>query len=501
MGLLGAHVGREFLPDLDEGALWLQVQLPTGLSLTKASEMASELRRTIRTFPEVSFVVTQLGRSDDATDSWTPSHVEAPGGLRPYATWPSGESKGQFVEALRARLKQLPGFDIGISQPISDNVNDQVGGAHSALAIRVYGDDFKELRRIAGAIVAVLKGIRGTSQASIFQEPPIPQLVIRADRAAAARYGINVQDIMNLVQTGIGGAAVTQVYVKDRQYNVTVRFPESERHDVAAIGRLVLNSSTGAQIPLSEVAAISLATGESSISHQGTERNLTVRIDLHDRDLASYLDEATGTIAEKVRFDPALYHIDFAGQFENQRRAQARLTIVLGVVMAIMLVLLYVGLGSLRQALLTLGVVPLAAFGGLLALVLRHETLNVATAVGFIALFGVAVQNGIIMVSNLNRLRAEGAPLRQAVLAGAAERFRPVLMTATVATLGMLPAASAIGIGTDVQRGVATVVVGGLLFATLLTLFILPTFYFALERFVERRQERAAAAVASAAAP
>ena len=490
VGVLGSSIGREFLPDIDEGALWMQVQLPTGLSLDKASEMASELRRTVREFPEVSYIVTQLGRSDEGTDPWTPSHIEAPVGLRPYSTWPEGETKVEFVERLSARLKQLPGFDIGISQPIADNVNDEVGGAHSPLAIRVYGNDFIELRRIAKEIVTTLNGIRGTAQASIFQEPPIPQVVIKVDRAAAARYGINVQDVMNLIQTGIGGAPVAQVYVADRQYNVTVRFPEASRHDPAAIGALVLNSSTGAQIPLLQLADISLASGESSISHHSSERNLTVRIDLRDRDLSSYLTEAQQKISASVRFDTAKYHLDYAGQFENQRRAQAHLVVILGIVMAVMLALLFFGLGKFRQALLTIGIVPLATLGGLVALHLRGYTLNVATAVGFIALFGVAVQNGIIMVSNLNRVRAQGVPLFEAVLEGAAERFRPVLMTATVASLGMLPAALAIGVGSDVQRGLATVVVGGLAIATLLTLFILPTFYFTIERFVERHQQK-----------
>ena len=491
---LGLSVGREFLPDLDEGALWLQVQLPTGLSLDKASEMAGDLRRAIREFPEVSYVVTQLGRSDDGTDPWTPSHIEAPVGLRPYDTWPAGETKAEFVARLSARLKRLPGFDVGISQPIIDNVNDSIGGAHSPLAIRVFGNDFNELRRISGQIVEILKGIRGTAQASIFQEPPIPQLVIKVDRAATARYGINVQDTMNLIQTGIGGAPVTTVYVADRQYSVTVRFPESARHDPEAIGNLVLTSSTGAQVPLSQLADIRLATGESSISHEASERNLIVRIDLRDRDLASYLAEAQARIGAEVKLDPSQYRYEFAGQFENQRRAQARLVVILGIVLAVMLVLLYSGLQSFRQALLTLGIVPLATLGGLVALYVTGETLNVATAVGFIALFGVAVQNGIIMVSNLNRVRTPGLALRDAVLEGATERFRPVLMTATVATLGMLPAALAVGVGSDVQRGLATVVVGGLAIATLLTLFILPTFYFVIERFVERRTSSAALA-------
>ena len=484
--ILGATVGQEFLPDLDEGALWLQVQMPTGLSLDKASEMAGDLRRAILEFPEVSYVVTQMGRSDDGTDPWTPSHIEAPVGLKPYSTWPNGETKAQFVDRLSTRLKQLPAMDIGISQPIADNLNDEVGGAHSPLAILVYGDDFAELRKIGGQIVDVLDTVRGTGEASIFQEPPIPQLVIKVDRAAAARFGINVQDIMSLIQTGIGGAPVTQVYVGQRQYNVTVRFPDSARRDPHAIGNLVLNSSTGAQIPLSELADIRVTSGESTIAHQDSQRQITVRIDLRDRDLGSYLDEIQRKIAAEVHFDTSKYHLDYAGQFENQRRAQQRLIFVGSLVIAIMLALLFSGLGNFRHALLTLGIVPMATLGGLIALHVTGSTLNVTTAVGFIALFGVAVQNGIIMVSNLNRVRAEGGTLHDAVMEGATERFRPVLMTATVATLGMLPAALATGIGSDVQRGLATVVVGGLAVATLLTLFILPTFYYVMERFLER---------------
>nr|WP_221188219.1 CusA/CzcA family heavy metal efflux RND transporter [Endobacter medicaginis] len=487
---LGMTIGREFLPDLDEGALWLQVQMPSGISLDKASDMAADLRRAIRSFPEVSFVVTQVGRSDDGTDPWTPSHIEAPVGLTPYSTWPDGETKAQFVARLAAKLHNLPGYDIGISQPIADNLNDETGGAHSPLAILVYGNDFHQLRDIAGQIVDVLHQTKGTSEASIFQEPPIPQLVIRVDRAAAARYGINVADIMTLINTGIGGAPLTQVYVGDRQYNVTVRFNAKARATAQSIGALTLNAPNGAPVKLAQLANISFATGESTISHQNGQRDLIVRADLRGRDLASYLDEIQHSIEAKVHYDHDNYRIAYAGQFENQRRAQARLTIVMGIIMVVMLGLLFVGLGNFRHALLTLGIVPLATLGGLVALHVTGETLNVATAVGFIALFGVAVQNGIIMVSHLNAMRAEGLSLREAVLRGAADRFRPVLMTATVASLGMLPAALAHGVGTDVQRGLATVVVGGLAVATLLTLFILPALYFLLERGVERRQMR-----------
>ncbi|RDI98624.1 AcrB/AcrD/AcrF family protein [Dyella solisilvae] len=488
--VLGMTIGREFLPELDEGSLWLQVQMPTGLSLDKASEMTAELRRAIREFPEVSYVVTQMGRNDTGTDPWTPSHVEAGVGLKPYDTWPSGESKAEFLRRFNARMQQIPGISVGISQPIVDGENDMIGGAHSPLVLRIYGDDFKELRRIGGEIVEVLRGVRGTAEASIFQEPPIPQLAIVADREAAARYGISVSDITNLIQTAIGGAPITTVYVGDRIYNVTARVSNEVANSVEAVGELPLTSSTGAQVPLKQVARITLQSGESTIAHEHSKRQLTIRIDNRDRALSEYLADAQKQIDAKVHFDQQNFHLEWAGTFENQQRAQARLVVVMAMVLAIMAVLLFIEFGKLHQAVLVLAVVPLATVGGLVSLHLRGETLNIATAVGFIALFGVAVQNGIIMVSNINRVRKEGHALKDAVIEGATERFRPVLMTATVATVGMLPAALATGIGTDVQRGLATVVVGGLPIATLLTLFILPSLYFALERFLDRRRRQ-----------
>ena len=484
--LLGATIGREFLPELDEGSLWLQVQMPSGMSVDRAIEMSAELRRAVREFPEVSYIVTQLGRNDTGTDPWTPSHIESAVGLTPYSKW-HGETKDKFIDRLNARLKQIPGISVGISQPIVDGEDDMIGGAHSALVLRIYGDNFKEMRRIGGNIVDVLKGIRGTNDASIFQEPEIPQLVIEADRAAAARYGVNVADINTLIQNAIGGAPVTQVYVADRTYNVTLHVPRSTVMDREALGQLPLTSTSGAKVPLSMVANISMKTGESTIAHEMGKRQITIRVDNRDRALSEYLAEAQQKIDQNVKFDHEHYRLEWAGTFENAQRAQKRIAISLLIVIGIMLVLLIANFGNARQAFLVLGVVPLATLGGLIALHVRADTLNIATAVGFIALFGVAVQNGIIMVSNFNRVRTKGIPLREAVMKGAIERFRPVLMTATVATAGMLPAALATGVGTDVQRGLATVVVGGLAIATLLTLYILPTYYFVLERYVEKR--------------
>jgi heavy metal efflux system protein len=489
---LAVTAGRDFLPDLDEGALWLQVQMPTGLSLNKASDMASDLRREILKFPEVSYVVTQTGRNDDGTDPWTMSHIEAPVGLTPYDTWPHGETKKEFLDKLAAALAHdLPGYSIGISQPIIDNVNDLIGGAHSPLVIKIYGDDLHMLRDTGQQMVDVLYTVRGTSSASIFQEPPIPQINITVDRGRAARYGINIADVQNVIQTGVGQAPVSTVYVGERVYNLTVRFVGASRDSSEALANLPVHTASGMQVPLSQVADIRVQSGESTITRENGQRNLTIRIDNRDRDLTSYLEEAQRKIAARVHFDPNKVHLEWGGQFENQRRAEARLMLILGLVMGMMLIFLTIGTKSFRQALLILGVVPLATLGGLVSLHLTGETLNVATGVGFIALFGVAVQNGIIMVANLNRMRQAGLELHEAIMKGATERLRPVLMTATVATLGMLPAAIHTGVGSDVQRGIATVVVGGLAISTVLTLFVLPSMYHVVEHWAERRHGEA----------
>ena len=417
------------------------------------------------------------------------SHIEAPVGLKPYDTWPAGESKRQFVDRLaRQMAKELPGYSIGISQPIIDGVNDMIGGAHSPLVIKVFGDNLDELRGIGQRIVDVLYTIQGTTSASIFQEPPIPQIEIKLDRERAARYGIAMNDVVNLIQTGVGQAPVSTVYVGEKTYPLTVRFAEGARNRAEALANLPIATAAGVQVPLSQVADVRLRLGESIVTREMGQRTLTIRIDNPDRDLTSYLAEAQSKVADQVHFDQSRIRLEWGGQFENQRRAEARLLVIMSMVLGLMLIFLTVGTGSLRQAALILGVVPLAMLGGLISLRLTGQNLNVASGVGFIALFGVAVQNGIIMVSNLNRMRKAGLELHEAILQGATERLRPVLMTATVATLGMLPAAIHTGVGSDVQRGIATVVVGGLAIATVLTLFVLPAMYHVIEHGAERRR-------------
>ncbi|MGJ0451747.1 MAG: efflux RND transporter permease subunit [Methylocystis sp.] len=514
--MAGGAVGRDFLPNLDEGSLWLQVQMPSGISFEKASDMTSDLRHAVMEFPEVSYVITQIGRNDDRTDPWTTSHIEAPVGLTRYDSWPDRETKEQFIAKLTKRLRQIPGMDVGVSQPIIDNVNDLVSGAHSAMVVKVFGEDLKETRRIGNEIVAALKTVKGTTQTSIVQEPPIPQIAFHIDRVAAARYGINVADVSNMIQIGVGGASIGQIYVNDRSYDMTVRYPLQSRSSPEELSDLLVkSSSSNAQIPLSAISKITLQNGESAISHEKTKRVLTIRLDYADRDLSSYLAEAQKKVAEAVTYDKQVNSVVWSGKFENQQRAQARLTIIVGVVLLLMLLILYIGFAKLRNALLILGVVPLSALGGLVLLIVTRETLNVATGVGFLALFGVAVQNGIIMVSHLNRVTAvhvasararrlgtdsadediigdERANFRDQVLVGAAERFRSVLMTSAVPMVGMLPAALATGVGSDVQRGLGTVIVGGLFAATGLILFVIPTLHFVIERFVERRMSGSA---------
>ena len=480
--VLWITIGKEFLPYLDEGSIWLQVQLPPGLSLAKAASMANELRAATLESTEVTTIVTQLGRNDDGTDPWTPSHIECSVGLKPYSTWPDHETKQDLIKKLGDRYSRVPGITVGFSQPMIDGVNDKISGAHSDLVVKVFGQDFGEMRRIAENLVSTLDRVPGAADVTIDQEPPLPQIQVKVDREAAARFGINIADVAAIIESGIGGKAVSTLFLGERKYDIAVRFPEAVRSSPDQISSLTVTIPSGARIPLSQVAQIGTATGESSITREMNRRHLTVRLNLRGRDLSSFLNEAREKIGRDIKFDPAKNQIEWGGQFENQRRAQQRLAFIIPIVIALIFVLLYFAFGTLRHPALILTIVPLALLGGLIALYLRGMTVNVSSAVGFIALFGFAVQNGVIMVASLNQQRDTGAELDQAVLLGSVQRLRPVLMNATVAALGLLPAALARGVGSDVQRPLATVIVGGLVTATLLTLLVLPSIYLVLER-------------------
>ena len=483
---LGMSLGREFLPYLDEGSLWLQVQLPGAISIEKATEMAGELRKSLLTFPEVRAAITQTGRNDDETDPWTFSHIEACVTLKPYHEW--GGDKAALIDRMNKKLStDLPGVSFGFSQPIYDNMNDLLTGAHSDLVVKIYGDDLVETRRIAQRIVDVLLGVQGAADVAVDEEPPLPQLQININRDAAARFGINVSDITDLIQAAVGGVAVTNFYIGEKSYDIAVRATEKYRGSPEAISNLTLPSSDGAPISLGELADLRLGAGETTIDREMSHRFMKVHLNLRGRDLSSFYAEAQKAIEEKVKYNHEENRIEWGGAFENQQRAENRLAVVVPATIGLIFLLLFFGFGEFRHAAMILIVIPLALLGGLAALYLRGMTINVSSAVGFIALFGVAVQNGVIMLSNLKRMhRDEGHTLDETVRRGAGVRLRPVLMTATVATLGLLPAALARGVGSDVQRPLATVIVGGLTTATLLTLLVLPGLYFLVERRYDR---------------
>ncbi|ATL43391.1 CusA/CzcA family heavy metal efflux RND transporter [Elizabethkingia sp. HX WHF] len=487
-GVLSYTVGKDFLPELDEGSIWLQVQLPPGISLAKAKEMSDTLRARTLKHSEITYMMVQAGRNDDGTDPWTASHFEVSVGIKPYKEWPKGKTKADLIQELAKDYKDMPGFTVGFSQPMIDGVMDKISGAHSELVVKVYGDDFKETRRIAENVLSTLDKTPGSADLAIDQEPPLPQLQIIADRDKIAQYGLNVSDVADLIEVALGGKAISQIFIGNKVYDISCRYTEDSRDTPDKIGNLMLTSASGAKIPLSQVAEVKLSTGESTITREMNKRHLTVKLNLRGRDLSSFLKEAQAKIENDIKYDHEKYHIKWGGQFENQNRAYSRLAFIVPLALAIMFLLLYGAFGDFKQALVLMSIVPLALFGGMLALNIRGMSLNVSSAVGFIALFGVAIQNGVIMISHINDLRKKGHELKESVIKGARDRFRPVLMTATVAVIGLFPASMATGIGSDVQRPLATVIVYGLMFSTILTLFILPAIYYMAERRFGKKQ-------------
>jgi len=479
---LSIIVGKDFLPTLDEGSIWLQVQLPPGIALDKSKEMADTLRNRVMKYKEVTYVMTQVGRDDEGVDPFTTSHIECSVGLKPYKEWADGKRKNDLVDEIAKDLAQLPGYQVGFSQPIIDMVMDQIAGSHSDLAIKIYGEDIAESRRIASEIEKIIRPIEGAADVNIEQEPPMPQLQIHANRDKIAQYGLNVSDVAELIEVAIGGKAISQIFIGNKVYDVICRYGEKNRDTPEAIGSLMLTSGTGAEIPLSQIAEIKTTMGPSIINRESNHRFITVRVNLRGRDMTSFLQEAQQKIQKGVSYDKSTFRIHWGGQFDNQQRAYTRLAIIVPLALALMFLLLFGAFGVLRQAGFLISLLPLSLFGGMLALNITGMTFNVSSAVGFIALFGVFIQNGVIILSRINLLRRKGVELKQAVIDGTIQCFRPVLITATVAIIGLVPASLSTNIGSDVQRPLATVIVYGLAFGTMITLYALPALYYMLEK-------------------
>ena len=481
--LLAGSLGTEFLPQLDEGVIWIRANLPPGISLFKSAEVATGIRSVIRDFPEVRAVASQTGRVDSGTDPFGPNRNEFLVTLTPYSSWPSSRTKRRLVEEMARGLRQrVPAADFNFTQPIIDMVTEAVTGSSADLAVIVSGPDLATLRRLARESLASLRSVRGAADIAIEQEADQPQLRIDLDRTALARYALNVEDVQDLIELAIGGRAVSTLLEGEKKFDVTVRYTPEARADPAALRTILVSTPDGAKVPLSQLADIRVANGASIIARRENRRQITVRTNIRDRDQGGFVAEAQRRLRRDVKL-PSGYQVTWGGQFENLDRARRRLAVILPVTVAIIFVLLFWTFGSAVDALLVLANVPLSIVGGVLALYLRGINFSVSAAVGFVSLFGVAVMSGVLFITEFNRQRRElHLPLQEAVVAGAGAQLRPILVLLVMAMLGMCPAALARGIGSDIQRPLATVIVGGLASTLLLSLMALPVFYYLTRR-------------------
>ncbi len=474
-------LGSEFLPQLDEGVLWIRANFPAGISLTKSAELASEIRALVKQSPEVKEVTSQTGRNDDGTDPYGPNRNEFFVALTPYDTWGHGKLKAALVDELSTRLRtQIPGGFFSFTQPIIDNVTEAVTGSPADLAVIITGPDLQELRRLGNDALDVLRQVPGAADTGIEQEEDQTQLRIRIDRQAVARYGLNVRDVQDVIELAVGGHSASTYFEGERRFDITVRYVPEARADVAAIGSILVTTRAGERVPLNQLATLQFVNGASIIARRENRRQISVRTNIRGRDQGGFVDDAQRRFAAHVHL-PAGYGVDWGGQFENLARARRRLAFILPVTIAVIFALLFFTFGTVVDACLVLLNVPFSLVGGIAALYIRGINLSVSAAVGFISLFGVAVMSGVLVVSDIKRRRLDHrVAARDAVISGALAQMRPVLMMVVVAMLGMVPAAMATGVGSDVQRPLATVVVGGLCSTLLLTLFALPALYWIL---------------------
>jgi cobalt-zinc-cadmium resistance protein CzcA len=476
--MLSGVIGSEFLPHLDEGAIWVRGTLAPSTGPTEATRLTNQAREILASFPEVKQVVSQVGRPDDGTDATGFFNTEYFVDLLPKAKWRPvfDEDKDELIGAMDRELAKLPGVLWNFSQPISDNMEEAVSGVKGELAIKLYGEDLKVLEEKGDEVVAVMRRVPGVEDLGLFRVLGQPNLNIKVDRQEAARHNINVSDVQDAVETAIGGKAVSQVLQGEQRYDLVTRYQKPYRDTKEAIENVRLVSPTGERVALAQLANISVRDGASQISREENSRYVAIKYSVRGRDLGSAVEEAMKLVGAQVKL-PVGYHIDWAGEYESQKRSQRRLSIVVPITLLVIFIILYTMFGSAKWAGLILANVAIAPIGGLLALLITGTHLSVSSGVGFLALFGVSVETGVIMLEYINQLRASGHSIEDAAIEGAVLRLRPIMMTMLVATLGLLPAALSRGIGSDSQRPFAIVIVGGLLGALLLSIFLLPTLY------------------------
>ncbi|CAG0946498.1 partial Cobalt-zinc-cadmium resistance protein CzcA, partial [Anaerolineae bacterium] len=473
---LSPFLGTEFMPTLDEGSLTTQVIRLPSISLAESVEIENKVQQALMKFPEVETVVSKIGAAEIATDPMGPNISDPIILLKPRDEWTSASTKEELVEKIREELEKIPGMGLNITQPIALKVDELISGVKSQVAVKVFGDDMEVLKEQADSIAKAMSTVKGVTDLRVEQTAGQPYITVDIDRRKIARYGINIADVQEIIETAVGGKAATDVFEGDRRFSVVMRFPENKRNSVEAIGNIFVEASNGANIPLSTVAKVYISEGPVQISRENSKRRIVIESNVEGRDIGGFVKEAQEKIAAAVQL-PSGYYIAWGGAFENQQRAMKRLSIIVPLTIVLIFFLLFSTFNSLKYAALIILNLPFALIGGIFGLLISGQYLSVPASVGFIALFGVAVLNGVVLVSYINKLREEGLGLEEAILTGCERRLRPVLMTALVAILGLIPMLFATGPGSEIQKPLATVVVGGLITSTLLTLLVLPALY------------------------
>ncbi|MGQ3051937.1 MAG: CusA/CzcA family heavy metal efflux RND transporter [Roseateles sp.] len=504
-GLLATRMGSEFVPSLNEGDFSIQTLRIPGTSLTQSVAMQQQLESTLKEkHPEIERIFARTGTAEIASDPMPPNISDAYVMLKPQSEWPEPrKTRDELAALIKADVEKLPGQNYEFSQPIQLRFNELISGVRSDVAVKVFGDDMDVMNEAAGKIAGVLKGISGSTEVNVEQTTGLPMLSVQIDREKTARYGLNVQDVQDTLATAVGGKEGGTMFEGDRRFDIIVRVPENVRSDLEAIKRLPVPLPAGANgtsrkfIPLSEVAELSLSPGPNQVSRENGKRRVVVSANVRGRDIGSFVAEAEQAIQQQIKL-PTGYWMVWGGQFENLQSATNRLKVVVPVSLLLVFTLLFVMFGNAKDGLLVFTGIPFALTGGIVALWLRDIPMSISAAVGFIALSGVAVLNGLVMISFIRNLRESGKGLDEAIFEGAITRLRPVLMTALVASLGFVPMAIATGTGAEVQRPLATVVIGGILSSTALTLLVLPVLYRIAHRKDEEEDETAPRATAGA---
>ncbi|MDH5740031.1 MAG: CusA/CzcA family heavy metal efflux RND transporter, partial [Nitrospira sp.] len=469
-------VGREFIPLLEEGALTPQVVRLPSVSLAESIELEKQAHKVMLEFPEVKMAVSRIGRAEIPYHPEELYESDPIVSLHDRSSWKTAKTQSGLTDAIRRKLAEIPGISILMSQPIQERVDELISGIKTECAIKLFGDDLHVLRDKAEEIAALMQQIKGVKDIKVEQIAGQPYLIIDIDRQKIARYGINVADVQEIIATAVGGKVATHVYEGERRFQLTLRFPEPQRNSIGTIGEIRVKSASGALIPMSDLATIEMREGPARISREQVKRRIYIGFNVVGRDIGGVVDEGRKKLATQIHL-PVGYSVVWGGAFENMERANARLMVVVPVTLGLVFFLLFWAFHSLRYATLIILNLPFALLGGVVSLWLSGQYLSVPSSIGFIALFGLAVANGIVLVSYINQLRHEGMQMDEAILTGCSLRLRPVVMTMMTTLLGLLPLALAQGIGAEVQRPLATVVIGGLFTSTALTLVVLPVLY------------------------